>query len=215
MRNICIEIPKEDLLEADKRLDKVGHFRMSLYGTRDAAMNWQEEVAKEMRKIGFERGRYNPCLYYHRQRTSEHSFTGMISPPLEPETEFNGSRRLSRTGSRSRPSAWVPEPSTVGGRRYRAPLPGPPLRPPRANPFKKVRKVDFSTASFAVRRKDGKSRQIRGMPISSCKSLIWPKRMGSSPRGTTSHVERRARMRRSSALRRRLGTGRLLRELTI
>ena len=39
MRNVCIEIPKEDLLEADKRLDKVGHLRMSLYGTRDAAMN--------------------------------------------------------------------------------------------------------------------------------------------------------------------------------
>ena len=41
---------------------------MSLYGTRDAAMNWQEEVAKEMRKWGFTRGQYNPCLYYHRQR---------------------------------------------------------------------------------------------------------------------------------------------------
>ena len=67
-RNICIEIPKEDLSEADVRHDKVGHLRMSLYGTRDAAMNWQEEVAKEMRKLGFERGRYNPCLYYHRQR---------------------------------------------------------------------------------------------------------------------------------------------------
>ena len=45
-RNICIEIPKEDLSEADRRHDKVGHLRMSLYGTRDAAMNWQEEVAK-------------------------------------------------------------------------------------------------------------------------------------------------------------------------
>ena len=57
MRNICIEIPKEDLLEADKRLDKVGHLRMSLYGTRDAAMNWQEEVAKEMQKLGFRCGK--------------------------------------------------------------------------------------------------------------------------------------------------------------
>ena len=45
-RNICIEIPKEDLSDADRRHDKVGHLRMSLYGTRDAAMNWQEEVAK-------------------------------------------------------------------------------------------------------------------------------------------------------------------------
>ena len=41
---------------------------MSLYGTRDAAMNWQEEVAKDMRRLGFTRGQYNPCLYYHRQR---------------------------------------------------------------------------------------------------------------------------------------------------
>ena len=45
-RNIYIEIPKEDLSEADRRHDKVGHLRMSLYGTRDAAMKSQEEVAK-------------------------------------------------------------------------------------------------------------------------------------------------------------------------
>ena len=67
-RNVCVEIPKEDLSEEDKRHDKVGHLRMSLYGTRDASMNWQEEVAKEMRKLGFTRGRYNPCLYFHQAR---------------------------------------------------------------------------------------------------------------------------------------------------
>ena len=39
-----------------------------MYGTRDAAMNWQEEVARVMIKHGFRRGRYNPCLYYHRER---------------------------------------------------------------------------------------------------------------------------------------------------
>ena len=38
---------------------------MSLYGTRDAAMNWQEDVAREMIKWGFTRGRYSPCLYWH------------------------------------------------------------------------------------------------------------------------------------------------------
>ena len=48
-RNVCVEIPKEDKTEADVRHDKVGHLKMSLYGTRDAAMNWAEEVAKEMR----------------------------------------------------------------------------------------------------------------------------------------------------------------------
>ena len=60
-RDICFEIPKEDLSEADRRHDNVGHLRMSLYGTRDAAMNRQEEVAKEMRRLGFVRGQYNPC----------------------------------------------------------------------------------------------------------------------------------------------------------
>ena len=38
---------------------------MSLYGTRDAVMNWQEAVAKEMLRWGFRRGKYNPCLYWH------------------------------------------------------------------------------------------------------------------------------------------------------
>merc|ERR1712078_164577 len=68
VRNVCVGLPKEDKSEADVRHDKVGHLRMSLYGIRDAAMNWQEEVAREMRKLGFQRGKYNPCLYYHRQR---------------------------------------------------------------------------------------------------------------------------------------------------
>ena len=45
-RNICVEIPIEYLTEADRRHDEVGRLRMSLYGTRDAAMNWHEEVAR-------------------------------------------------------------------------------------------------------------------------------------------------------------------------
>ena len=53
VRKVCVEIPDEDLTAADRRADIVGHLRMSLYGTRDAAMNWQEEVAREMIKWGF------------------------------------------------------------------------------------------------------------------------------------------------------------------
>ena len=55
-RKVCVEIPKEDEAEADVLHDKVGHLRMSLYGTRDAAMYWAEEVAKEIRKLGFPQG---------------------------------------------------------------------------------------------------------------------------------------------------------------
>ena len=46
VRNVCVEIPKEDKSEADIRHDKVGHLGMIMYGIRDAAMNWQEEVAR-------------------------------------------------------------------------------------------------------------------------------------------------------------------------
>ena len=42
IRPICVELPEEDLLPSDKGKDLVGLLRMSLYGTRDAAKNWQE-----------------------------------------------------------------------------------------------------------------------------------------------------------------------------
>ena len=62
---VCIELPEEDKTPEDVKNDNVGLLQMSLYGTRDAATNWQEEVAKEMTSWGFSRGRYKPCLYFH------------------------------------------------------------------------------------------------------------------------------------------------------
>lgn len=79
-RNICVEIPAEDRTDMDTRHDKVGHLRMSLYGTRDASTNWQEEVAREMSEWGFRRGRYNPCLYSHKERNLGPSFMVTTSP---------------------------------------------------------------------------------------------------------------------------------------
>jgi hypothetical protein len=66
-RKVCIELPIEDRTQDDVNNDMVALLEMSLYGTRDAAMNWQEEVAKEMIKWGFTRGAYNPCVYHHRE----------------------------------------------------------------------------------------------------------------------------------------------------
>ena len=63
-RDLCIELPDEDLSEVDKRKDMVGYLNQSLYGTRDAAANFQKEVKKFMESIGFSTGRYNPCTYY-------------------------------------------------------------------------------------------------------------------------------------------------------
>lgn len=63
-RNVCIELPEEDLDEYEKGEDLVGHLQRSLYGTRDAAANFQKEVQRFMRSVGFKVGRYNPCTYH-------------------------------------------------------------------------------------------------------------------------------------------------------
>ena len=65
-RMVCVELPAEVKETAGE--DAVGLLQMSLYGTRDAAVNFQEEVARFMAGIGFARGRYNPCTYYHSRR---------------------------------------------------------------------------------------------------------------------------------------------------
>ena len=63
IRKLCVELPAEFAECCGGH--NVGLLRQSLYGTRDAAMNWQEEVARETRGWGFSRGQYNPCLHTH------------------------------------------------------------------------------------------------------------------------------------------------------
>ena len=64
-RKICIELPKEDWTQEDGNQDLVGLLQKSLYGTRDAASNFQAEIKSFMQNIGFRCGRYNPCTYWH------------------------------------------------------------------------------------------------------------------------------------------------------
>ena len=65
-KELCVELPEE--CKVDGEGDMVGYLVKSLYGTRDAAANFQAEVAKFMVGIGFERGRYNVCTFLHRTR---------------------------------------------------------------------------------------------------------------------------------------------------
>ena len=41
-RDVCIELPDEDKTQEDWDQDMVGKLNMSLYGTRDAASNFQK-----------------------------------------------------------------------------------------------------------------------------------------------------------------------------
>ena len=67
-RDICVELPEEALGEGESTLDVVGKLAASLYGTRDASANWQEEVHMCMTEWGLVQLKYNPAMYYHRSR---------------------------------------------------------------------------------------------------------------------------------------------------
>ena len=41
-RDLCVELPEEALTAGETVVDTVGKLKASLYGTRDASMNWQE-----------------------------------------------------------------------------------------------------------------------------------------------------------------------------
>ena len=63
-RTVFVELPTE----AGHGKSKVGRLLRSMYGCRDAGMNWEIEVARVMKKLGFEQGVSSPCIYYHPER---------------------------------------------------------------------------------------------------------------------------------------------------
>ena len=60
-----MEVPKED---PNWQPGLLGKLRLSLYGTRDAAANWQKCVADHLISLGFRQGKSNPCVFWHRDR---------------------------------------------------------------------------------------------------------------------------------------------------
>ena len=65
-REIFVELPDEGKTSLDG--DVVGRLKRSLYGTRDAPLNWELTIRKIMMKLGFTQGKSNPCIYYHQKR---------------------------------------------------------------------------------------------------------------------------------------------------
>ena len=41
-----------------------GKLNKAMYGTRDAAQNWEYEYVTFMERIGFKRGAASPCVFY-------------------------------------------------------------------------------------------------------------------------------------------------------
>ena len=67
-RPICIELPEEDLEEGETQEDMVGELKKSLYGTRDAAANFQDEVKLFLKSLGFIVGRYSTSTFWHAEK---------------------------------------------------------------------------------------------------------------------------------------------------
>ena len=62
-RDTFITIPVEDQEYGDHL--RCGRLNVSMYGTRDAARNWEEHYDRILREAGFLRGAYCPCADYH------------------------------------------------------------------------------------------------------------------------------------------------------
>ena len=57
-RDVYVQLPEEDWEEG-----MCGKLVKSMYGTRDAAQNWEEEYSQFMEESGFARGVSSPCVF--------------------------------------------------------------------------------------------------------------------------------------------------------
>ena len=60
-RLMYVEVPEEDR----DYPGQVARLNMSLYGTRDASLNWQTEVARHLTSLGFYRSSPFPSMFVH------------------------------------------------------------------------------------------------------------------------------------------------------
>ena len=54
--------------ECSPQPGEVGRLVKSMYGCRNAGVNWEREVARVMDKNGFRHGPGSPCVYWHPRR---------------------------------------------------------------------------------------------------------------------------------------------------
>ena len=65
-RDVYVELPQEDQQPGDEGM--CAKMEYSLYGTRDAAVNWHDECSQQLVSNGFLQGKASPCVLYHPQK---------------------------------------------------------------------------------------------------------------------------------------------------
>ena len=76
-RKIYVELSPEGKTESDG--DVVGRLKRSLYGTRDAPLNWELTTRKITMNLGFSKARVTPVSTFIRNEIFKLSFMEMIS----------------------------------------------------------------------------------------------------------------------------------------
>ena len=62
-REVYVKLPAEDSEEG-----MCGKLNKAMYGTRDAAQNWEYAYIEWLESIAFRRGRASPCVFYHEDK---------------------------------------------------------------------------------------------------------------------------------------------------
>lgn len=62
-RAVYVELPAEDKGLGDE--NKCARLNYSMYGTRDAAVNWHDECTQQLMSHGFVQGKASPCTFFH------------------------------------------------------------------------------------------------------------------------------------------------------
>ena len=65
-RDVFVQLPPEDQLLGEEQF--CGKLNFSIYGTRDAAMNWQAECSQLLIDNGFSQGVATPCVFHRKEK---------------------------------------------------------------------------------------------------------------------------------------------------
>ena len=60
-----VRLPPEDPKSLDPEI--CGELKFSMYGTRDAASNWEDAYTSFLEGLGYVRGRSSPCVFYSKE----------------------------------------------------------------------------------------------------------------------------------------------------
>jgi hypothetical protein len=66
VRDVFVEIVDEDREKGDE--EKCGWLNVSMYGTRDAASNWESKYQTVLIGMGFQMGKANPCVFLNKEK---------------------------------------------------------------------------------------------------------------------------------------------------